>query len=92
MAILKQTWAAMVVVSWFSAAIAGSCLPLMPPWMPIDLDDVWAFADLMKHDAETYFTDVVRYFRCQDLERREVLEQARVASEATRASWRFWTA
>ncbi|MEO9684059.1 MAG: hypothetical protein ABJF86_12075 [Tateyamaria sp.] len=81
MALLKQTWAIMIVLSWSSAVIAGSCLPPAPPWMPTNADDVWAYADLLRRDAETYFTEVERYFRCQDLERREIFEQARVASE-----------
>ena len=33
MALLKQTWAALAVLSWGSALIAGSCLPPVPPWM-----------------------------------------------------------
>ncbi|MFV1465176.1 MULTISPECIES: hypothetical protein [Phaeobacter] len=81
MGLLKQTWVVMVVLSWGSAAIAGGCLPPAPPWMPTDADDVRAYTDLLKRDAETYFTNVERYFRCQDQERREVFEQARVASE-----------
>ena len=68
MALLKQTWAVMVVLSSGSAAIAGTCLPPAPPWMPTNADDVRAYADLLRRDAETYFTDVERYFRC--LERR----------------------
>lgn len=82
MALLKQTWAVMVVLSWASAAIAGTCLPPAPPWMPTNADDVWAYADLLRRDAETYFTDVERYFRCQDQERTEVFVQAREFSEA----------
>jgi hypothetical protein len=80
MALLKQTCVAMVVLSWGSAAIAGSCLPPAPPWMPADSDDVRAYADLLRRDAETYFTDVEQYFRCLDQERREVFEQAREVS------------
>jgi hypothetical protein len=81
MALLKQTWAALAALSWGSAAIAGSCLPPAPPWMPTNADDVRAYADLLRRDAETYFTDVERYFRCLDQQRREVFEQARGASE-----------
>ena len=81
MALLKQTWAVMVVLSWGSAAISGSCLTPAPPWMPTNADDVRAYADLLRSDAETYFTDVERYFRCMDQQRREVFEQARAASE-----------
>lgn len=81
MALLKQTWAVMVVLSWGSVAIAGSCLPPAPPWMPTNADDVRAYADLLRRDAETYFTDVERYFRCLDLQRRGVFDQARAASE-----------
>lgn len=80
MALLKQTWAVMVVLSWGSVAIAGSCLPPAPPWMPTNADDVRAYADLLRHDAETYFTNVELYFRCLDQQRREVFEQARVVS------------
>ena len=80
MALLKQTWAAMVVLSWGSAAIANSCLPPAPPWMPTDPDDVRSYADLLRRDAEMYFTDVERYFRCLDQQRREVFDQAREVS------------
>mgnify|MGYP001826899302 CR=1 FL=1 len=80
MALLKQTWVVMIVLSWSSAAIAGSCLPPAPPWMPTDADDVQAYADLLKRDAEAYFADVENYFRCLDQQRREVFEQARVVS------------
>ena len=80
MGLLKQTWVVMVVLSWGSAAIASSCLPPAPPWMPTNADDVRAYADLLKRDAETYFTDVERYFRCLDQQRREVFEQAREVS------------
>jgi hypothetical protein len=71
----------MVVLSWGSAAIAGTCLPPAPPWMPTNADDVRAYADLLRRDAETYFAEVERYFRCLDQERREVFEQARAVSE-----------
>ncbi len=81
MALLKQTWAVMIVLSWGSAAIAGTCLPPTPPWMPTNTDDVRAYADLLRRDAETYFTDVERYFRCLDQERREVFEQVRDFTE-----------
>lgn len=80
MALLKQTWVVMIVLSWSSAAIASSCQPPTPPWMPTDPDDVRAYADLLRRDAETYFIDVERYFRCLDQQRREVFEQARVVS------------
>lgn len=82
MALLKQTWAVMVLLSWGSAAIAGSCLPPVPPWMPTNADDVRVYADLLRRDAETYFTDVEDYFRCLDQERREVFDQARDVSES----------
>lgn len=49
--------------------------------MSTDADDVRAYADLLKRDAETYFDDVEQYFRCQDEERREVFGQAREVSE-----------
>ncbi len=64
-----------------SAAIAGSCQPPAPPWMPTDSADFQAYADLLKRDAEAYFTDVEQYYRCLDEERREVFERARAASE-----------
>jgi len=61
--------------------IAGSCLPLTPPLMAANPDVVRAYADLLKRDAETYFFDVERYFRCRELERREVIGQAHEVSE-----------
>ncbi len=81
MALLKQTWAVMVLLSWGSASAAGSCLPPVQPWMPTNADDVQEYADLLRRDAETYFADVERYFRCLDQQRREVFEQAREISE-----------
>ncbi|WP_417254640.1 hypothetical protein [Celeribacter sp.] len=81
MALLKQTLAVMIVLSWSSASIAGTCLPPVPPWMPTNAHDVQAYADLLQRDAETYFTDVERYFRCLDQERREVFEQVRDFTE-----------
>ena len=81
MVLLKQTWAALAFLSWGSVSIAGSCLPPVPPWMPTTVDDVRVYADLLRRDAETYFTDVEKYFRCLDQERQEVFEQARAASE-----------
>lgn len=80
MALLKQTWAVMAVLSWGSAAIAGTCLPPTPPWMPTNADDVRAYADLLRRDAEVYFTDVEQYFRCLDRQRRDVFEQARAVT------------
>ncbi|QEE36322.1 hypothetical protein FTO60_11735 [Octadecabacter sp. SW4] len=71
----------MIVLSWSSASIAGSCLPPVPPWMPTNAHDVQAYADLLQRDAETFFTDVERYFRCLDQERREVFEQVRDFTE-----------
>lgn len=81
MVLLKQTWAALAVLSWGPASIAGSCLPPVPPWMPADPDDVREYADLLRRDAEAYFDDAEQYFRCQDQERREVFEQVRAVSE-----------
>jgi hypothetical protein len=49
--------------------------------MPTNAHDVQAYADLLQRDAETYFTDVERYFRCLDQERREVFEQVRDFTE-----------
>lgn len=81
MGILKQTWAVLAILSWGSASIAGNCLPPIAPFMPPDADDVRAYADLLRRDAETYFDDVEQYFRCQDEERCEVFEQTRKMSE-----------
>ncbi|AUR12199.1 hypothetical protein PhaeoP48_02221 [Phaeobacter inhibens] len=81
MALLKQTCAVVVFLGWSSVAFAGSCLPPAPLWMPTDPDDVRAYADLLRRDAETYFTDVERYFRCLDQQRRKVFLQAREATE-----------
>ena len=49
--------------------------------MPSDPVDVRTYVDLLRRDAETYFTDVEHYFRYLDHERREVFDQARVVSE-----------
>ena len=81
MVLLKQTLVLLAVLSRGSASIAGSCLPPVPPWMPTDSDDVRAYADLLRRDAEAYFDDAEQYFRCQDQERREVFEQARAVNE-----------
>ncbi len=81
MRVLKQTWAVLAVLGWGSTSVAGNCLPPIVPLMPTDADDVRAYADLLRRDAETYFDDVEQYFRCQDEERREVFEQARKMSE-----------
>ena len=81
MVLLKQTLLALAVLSWGSASIAGSCLPPVPPWMPTDPDDIRTYVELLRRDAETYFTDVEHYFRCLDQERREVFDQARDVSE-----------
>ena len=81
MRVLKQTWAVLAVLGWGSTSVAGNCLPPIVPLMPTDADGVWAYADLLRRDAETYFDDVEQYFRCQDEERREVFEQARAVSE-----------
>lgn len=81
MGILKQTWAVLATLSWGSASVAGNCLPPIVPFMPTDAGDVRAYADLLRRDAETYFDDVERYFRCQDEERRGEFEQARELSK-----------
>ena len=81
MRVLKQTSAILAVLGWGSASVAGNCLSPIAPFMPTDADDVQAYADLLRRDAETYFDDVEQYFRCQDDERREVFEQAREVSE-----------
>ncbi len=60
MGLLKQTWVVMVVLSWGSAAIAGSCLPPAPPWMQTNADDVRAYADLLKRDALNFISDVAQ--------------------------------
>ena len=81
MVILKQAWAVLAVLSWGSVSVAGNCLPPIAPLMPADADDVRAYADLLRRDAETYFADVEQYFRCQDEERREVFGHAGKFSE-----------
>ncbi len=53
---LKQTWVVMVVLSWGSASIAGSCLPPVPPFMPTNTDDVGA--NLLLRNVEFYSADV----------------------------------
>ena len=82
MRVLKQTWAVLAVLGWGSASVAGNCLPPIVPLMPTDADDVRAYAELLRSDAETYFDDVERYFRCQDQVRREIFQQAREVRES----------
>ena len=77
MALLKQTWAVMVVLSWGSAAIAGSCVPPTPPWIPTEPALAERYVEILKRDAEAYFSSVEYYFRCIDDQRRQVFEEAR---------------
>ena len=80
MVILKQARVILAILSWGTVSVAGTCLPPVAPLIPTDAVDVGAYADLLRRDAETYFSDVERYFRCLDQQRREVFEQARVVS------------
>ena len=77
MAILKRTWAVMVVVSWGSAAIAGTCVPPAPPWMPADPVAARRYKEILMRDVEEYFASAESYFRCVDDQRRQVFEEAR---------------
>lgn len=62
-------------------ALAQSCLPPIPPFVPEDAEAIRIYADLVKRDVENYFGDAERYFRCQDQLRREVFEQVRWVGE-----------
>jgi hypothetical protein len=63
-------------------ALAQACLPPVAPFVPADPEDIRGYADLLRRDMETYFSDVERYFRCQDAQRSEVFDEVRLASEA----------
>ena len=52
-----------------------------PPTVPYDPAAQREFADLIRHDFETYIEDVQEYFRCLDTERRRAFEEARKVSE-----------
>lgn len=62
MGVLKQTWAVLAVLGWGSASVAVNCLPPIVPLMPTDADDVWAYADLLRRNAEAYLADVEQHF------------------------------
>ena len=62
-------------------ALAQSCLPPIPPYVPEDNEAIRIYADLVRKDVENCFGDAERYFRCQDQLRREVFEQVRHVSE-----------
>ena len=49
--------------------------------MPADPEDIRVYADLLRRDMEAYFGDVERHFRCQDVQRSEVFEEVKQASE-----------
>lgn len=83
MALLKKTGAGWAALRWGTASVAGNCLPPIAALTRTDADDVLAYADLLRYDAEAYSDDVEQYFQCQDQdqERREVFEQVRKVSE-----------
>jgi hypothetical protein len=81
MALLKQTWAVMAVLSWGSAAIAGSCPLPAPPWMPADPVAARRYEEILMRDVDEYFASVESYFRCVDDQRRQVFEEARQFSD-----------
>ncbi|MDE2634104.1 MAG: hypothetical protein OSA82_13430 [Paracoccaceae bacterium] len=63
-------------------ALAQTCLPPVPPFVPADPEDIRVYADLLRRDMEAYFGDAERYFRCQDIQRSEVFDEVKQASEA----------
>jgi len=74
-----------VLLGWFlvvQAVLAQTCLLPAPPFVPADPEGIRVYADLLRRDMETYFGDAERYFRCQDVQRSEVFEEVRLASEA----------
>lgn len=62
-------------------ALAQSCLPPIPPFVPEDAEAIRIYADLVRKDVENYFGDAERYFRSQDQLQREVFEQVRQVGE-----------
>lgn len=74
-----------VILGWFlvaQAVLAQTCLPPVPPFVPADPEDIRVYADLLRRDMEAYFGDAERYFRCQDIQRSEVFDEVKQASEA----------
>ena len=64
------------------AALAQTCLPPAPPFVPADPEDIRVYADLLRRDMEAYFGNAERYFRCQDIQRSEVFDEVKQASVA----------
>lgn len=60
---------------------AASCLPPDRPWLPSDLNDVRAYADLIRADFEGYISAVQEYFRCLDAERARAFSEAQEVSQ-----------
>ena len=74
-----------VLLAWLfvaQVALTQTCLPPVPPFVPVEPQNIRVYADLLSRDMEAYFGDVERYFRCQDAQRAEVFEEARLAGES----------
>lgn len=77
----KFAGGALVVLFTLQMTQAQACLQPIPPFVPTDSADIREYSDLLRRDMEAYFAGVERYFRCQDAQRAEVFEEARLASE-----------
>ncbi len=62
-------------------AVSQSCLRPIPPFVPERVEDISAYAGLLKQDIEAYFADVQSYFRCIDTERGKVFVEAERVTE-----------
>ncbi|MCZ0811828.1 hypothetical protein N5A93_06250 [Roseovarius sp. EGI FJ00037] len=78
-----RTWGvAMLVMACGTAGFAQGCMAPAAPFMPAELADIRAYADLLREDFEIYFTDAQAYFRCLERERRAVFDEVQQLTQA----------
>ncbi|MCF6317521.1 MAG: hypothetical protein L3J30_14885 [Marinosulfonomonas sp.] len=78
----KFAGGAFVLLLTVQLAQAQTCLQPIPPFVPKNPADIREYSDILRRDMEAYFTDVEQYFRCQDTQRAQVFDEARLAGEA----------
>lgn len=62
------------------AQMASACIAPEKPYLPERLEDVRAYADLLRADFEGYIADIQDYFRCLDAERQRAFLEAQEVS------------
>lgn len=74
---LVSTPVLLAVVGAASLALGQEvgCTPPVPPYLPSDLRDVRAYADLLRQDFETYIAEFEAYMRCLDTERARAFKE-----------------